>query len=213
MKAYKFFRPERVAPFSDHVWPEDGWVEAAGPLEACRNGVHACHAQHLPYWLMDELWEVELEEEVTESDLKVVARRGRLVQRIDAWDENARAAFAEQCVRHTAAYAIAELRERGAAGAADRLEQAATVADLVERAADARDEAVRVQAGDAATLVDYLTDAAGYSAEGLTAGTAFVAAHAALTHAPPGVADPFGAERDAQARWLVERLGVSADGA
>ena len=61
MKAYKFLRAGRVGAFSGEAWPEDGIIEVDGPLEECRNGVHACRADDLPYWLDDELWEVELD--------------------------------------------------------------------------------------------------------------------------------------------------------
>jgi hypothetical protein len=118
MKAYKFLRPGRVAPFSEVVWPEGGWVEAQGPLEPCRTGVHACRPQHLAYWLAEELWAVELAGESLETDLQVVARRCRLLERVAAWDEAARAEFATECVRRTAGYAAAELREEGPDAAA-----------------------------------------------------------------------------------------------
>ncbi len=77
MIAYKFLQAGRVAPFSGVTWPEDGvYVDATeGPLAACRNGVHGCRVRDLPYWLDDELWEIELDGEVVEDELKLVARR------------------------------------------------------------------------------------------------------------------------------------------
>ena len=61
MIAYKFLRAGRVGPFSAFQWPEpDVWVRAAPELAACRRGIHACRPSDLPWWLADELWEIEL---------------------------------------------------------------------------------------------------------------------------------------------------------
>jgi hypothetical protein len=56
VNAHKFLGPRRAALFSGVTWPEREWVEADGPPETCRAGVHACLPQHLAYWIMDELW-------------------------------------------------------------------------------------------------------------------------------------------------------------
>lgn len=213
MKAYKFFRAGRVAPFSEVVWPEEGWVGADGALETCRSGVHACRLDQIAYWLGEELWEVELEGEVAETDLKVVAPRGRLVRQVRAWDDDARREFAAECVRRAAGYAGAELREQGITAEADVLEQATDIDGFAERAREAGEAAAEAGAGDAVDLAAFVADAAGYANAGDTPGAAFVAAHAARVHAPPGVDDPFAAERQEQARWLVARLGLSGDGA
>ena len=97
MIAYKLLRPGRVALFSGAVWPPPGeWLEATA-VGPCRSGVHAATAAQLPLWLgLGELWEVELDDAVVE-ERKVVARRGRLRHRIEAWDEAARAAFIAAC--------------------------------------------------------------------------------------------------------------------
>ena len=47
----------------------------------------------LPLWLGRELYEIELAGEIVEERTKVVASRGRLLRRIDAWDDAARAAY------------------------------------------------------------------------------------------------------------------------
>lgn len=85
MKAYKALRPGRVAPFSGVTWPEPGsWIE--GDPNACISGVHACATADLPFWLCDELWEVELAGDVVRAGQKLVAPRGRLVRPIEGWD-------------------------------------------------------------------------------------------------------------------------------
>jgi hypothetical protein len=95
--AYKFLREGRVAPFSGVPWPEPGeWLEAE-TVELCRSGVHACRASALPYWLRPELWEVELDGDLLEGELTVVAPRGRLVRRIEAWNRDTERAFGDSC--------------------------------------------------------------------------------------------------------------------
>jgi len=98
MIAYKFLRSGAVAPFSSFAWPTGSpgpWVEAEPHV--CASGIHACRAGDLPYWIGTELWEIELEGTVDEMR-KVVAARGRLLRRIEAWDRAAARAFGESCV-------------------------------------------------------------------------------------------------------------------
>jgi hypothetical protein len=145
--AYKLLRPGRVAPFSGVVWPQPGeWLEAMR-LDPCWSGVHAATRDQLPLWLgLGELWEVELDDAVVE-ERKVVARRGRLRRRIDAWDEAARAAFIAGCA--------AEARRR--------------TADAPALAGYARDLARPIHAADAgfvaARLAEIQDGTAGYDAE------------------------------------------------
>jgi hypothetical protein len=84
MRALKFLREGRVAPYTGFHWPLDEWVEAES-ADPCRDGVHALRAQDLPYWLGRELWEIELGGDVVEQERKVVASRGRLVGRVEGW--------------------------------------------------------------------------------------------------------------------------------
>lgn len=95
MTAYKFLGQERVGPFSGFRWPEREWIEAE--RNVCVTGIHACAVEDLPYWLNAELWEIELEDPARETR-KLVARRGRLVRRIEDWNRETRQTFAESCV-------------------------------------------------------------------------------------------------------------------
>ena len=97
MIAYKFLRSGSVGLFTGYEWRPGEWVDA-GVADPCRVGIHACRVVDLPYWLAAELWEVELDGAVVEEERKVVAPRGRLVRRIDGWDEAAAAEFRESCV-------------------------------------------------------------------------------------------------------------------
>lgn len=97
MTAYKFLRAGRIGPFSGFEWPVGTWVEAEARAQ-CGAGIHACRVADLPFWLLDELWEIELGDEITRGAHKVVAKRGRLVRRVDAWDAEVSTEFAAACV-------------------------------------------------------------------------------------------------------------------
>jgi hypothetical protein len=88
VKAHKFLREGRVGPFTGFRWEPGEWVETRGPV-LCDRGVHACRARALPFWINDELWEVELDGDVVTAERKVVAPRGQLVRRVEAWTEAA----------------------------------------------------------------------------------------------------------------------------
>lgn len=94
MTAYKFLRSGRVAPFSAFEWPLGAWVEAEP--DPCASGIHACTVEDLPYWLNAELWEIELEGP-DRQERKLVAPRGRLTRRVDAWDAAAQLDFRAMC--------------------------------------------------------------------------------------------------------------------
>jgi hypothetical protein len=102
--AYKFLGSGRVGLFSGFAWPVDEWVEVAGPLVPSSRGIHACRVGDLPHWLDQELWIAELEDPILEERRMVVAARGRLVERIVAWDERAAAEFTADCVARGRAY-------------------------------------------------------------------------------------------------------------
>lgn len=114
MIAYKWLRPDGTSVFTRFRWPlPDGgpgeWVEA--PQALCRSGIHACRADDLPYWVGRALYEIELDGPIVEEPTKVVAERGRLLRRIDAWDDALRAAYTRDCADR--AHALA--REAGPA--------------------------------------------------------------------------------------------------
>src|SRR5438067_339454 len=88
MLAWKFFAPGAIAPFTGIRWPAPEGSRSAPWVEGMASpgqGVHACAAEHLPYWFDEELWEVELDGPVTREVRQLIARRGRLVSRVDDW--------------------------------------------------------------------------------------------------------------------------------
>jgi hypothetical protein len=98
--AYKFLRPDGTSVFTRFRWdlPHDGpgrWVDAA--VDPCRSGIHACRASDLPYWIAPALYELELDGDVVQHRTKLVASRGRLLRRVEAWDDGLRDAFTRRC--------------------------------------------------------------------------------------------------------------------
>jgi hypothetical protein len=82
--------------------------------DPCATGIHACALAALPYWLDEELWEIELAGPVEQTAKKLVAPRGRLLRRIEAWDDAAKAEFVLACKAR-----IAARTDAGAAFAGD----------------------------------------------------------------------------------------------
>jgi hypothetical protein len=103
--AHKFLAGDAVGIFSRYRWAVGEWVEAE--LDPCRTGVHACRPSDLPYWIGPELYEVELDGEILEQSLKVVASRARLTRRIDAWNDETREAYSQMCIARAAELAAA----------------------------------------------------------------------------------------------------------
>ena len=149
MKALKFLLADRVGLFSGFRWPVGEWVEA-DQWATCKAGVHACDPRDLPFWLLDELWEIELGEPVERGRHKLVARRGILVRRVDGWDSRAGEDFGRACV------------ERVRALAGRRPEAAGHLSDLDAWAAHVRPAAV---ASLAARAYEAVEGGEGYEAE------------------------------------------------
>ncbi|HKU43035.1 MAG TPA: hypothetical protein VJR89_32975 [Polyangiales bacterium] len=110
MIALKFMRSGARSLFAGQSWPRPSaatpgaWLETGpGPLVPCKNGLHACRIEDLAFWIADELWQVELDAECISAPDALVARRARLVRRIERWDASqARGQFAERCVARAA---------------------------------------------------------------------------------------------------------------
>jgi hypothetical protein len=105
VRAYKFLAADGSGVFSRFRWslPDGGpgaWAESE--VDPCRTGIHACRRVDLPYWLAPSLYEIELDGDVEEQALKVVATRGRLLRRIDTWDDEARGAYVQKCIARAA---------------------------------------------------------------------------------------------------------------
>jgi hypothetical protein len=103
--AFKFTRPGARSPFTGFEWPVGDWVEAEGEVGLCANGIHACRVAALPRWLDDELWRIELEDVAEEREGVMIARRARLLERIEAWDAETSRELARSCVARALEFA------------------------------------------------------------------------------------------------------------
>ncbi len=101
MIAYKFLRPDATSIFTAFGWPlpdggqPGGWIDAA--VDPCRSGIHACRPSELPLWIGQALYQIELAGEIIEQRWKLVASRGRLVRRIERWNDQLRGAYTRMC--------------------------------------------------------------------------------------------------------------------
>jgi hypothetical protein len=206
--AYKFLCAGGVGPFSRYAWPlpRDGrpgaWVIAAADAVPCRTAVHACRVGDLPWWLQDELWEVELDGEVSAGRHKVMAPRGRLLGRVAGWDAGCAQRFADACAMRARDHAALALERAGAPELGAALRAALGTRELLDAArpvAAAAPEPARVPAAMAA-------DAARRALGGAAVVTAYIAAHAAARVDGAAAHD---AERAGQADWLRGALSLA----
>ncbi len=207
-RCYKFLAAGSRGPLTGYAWPVPAgaapgpWVVAPGEPDVCRNGLHACRPAQLPFWLHDELWEVELGDPVLEHAGVLVGGRARLLHRLGGWDRSTALDFARACVWRARRRAVAALRAAGRTADADGLEQAADLDEVTARAESA------AAGGPASLAAGYLRDAVAFSVTSpVTAG--FIAARlarAAERTDPEGAA---ASERAEQARWLTDRLQLT----
>ena len=129
MKAWKFTQANGET-YGGFAWPlpHDGepgeWVEvgkrakeALTADDLCSGRVlHATDAAHLLDWLNAEMYEIEIDEirGVIVAD-KIGFRRGRLVRRIEAWNERTARLFACDCAEDALQYADPKHRDTLAA--------------------------------------------------------------------------------------------------
>jgi hypothetical protein len=108
MVAYKFLGSGRRSVLGGFRWPHDDWVETEGLSSPAPPGVHACRLGDLPYWLAEELWRVELAGPMRQDEHRVFARRGRLLDQVLAWDEQAASEFARACEARSGGLGVAD---------------------------------------------------------------------------------------------------------
>ena len=198
--AYKFLRPGAVGPFSRRTWPAGEW----------QDGIYACDAPHLPLWIWEELWEVELDGEVTTRGHKLHAPRGRAVRPIAAWSDTTARAFAREAARAGARLAAGPLRAAGQPHAAALFDDAFDLRAVRDTTRDLWGELP----ADVQRPVGMASDGA---RRALVAGAAldpYVVAHgaavagyiAAMTALRVGGRAAHDAERERQADWLTGAL-------
>jgi hypothetical protein len=201
--AYKFLRSGRIGPFSGFQWPDPGvWVREPQDLAACKRGVHACRPSDLPWWVADELWEIELDGQVQTDAHKIVAPAGRLRSHIEAWTPACAQEYADACAWRAHERAAQALTRAGHRHEAHELATCQTLDDVLVAA---RQLAENIP--EARIILTIAGDGAFRALTGPPPTSAYIAAHAA---GRIDGADGYAAERAWQSRWLVERLGLQA---
>jgi hypothetical protein len=204
----KFLRQGMVSPFTSFRWstkPEE-WVRADQTVP-CTTGFHACRRRDLPYWLNDELWEIELAQPVIEAAHKVLAIQARLLHRVESWTSDTALALAEACVGRTVLHAVDELQAAGFAEQATRL--AGTPPGGLSRVSRDIMESVHDRVASRLTrLCGYVDDASQLVGVYPTATIAYIAARAANQRSGPPNTDLYTMERDWQAQWLSDALDL-----
>jgi hypothetical protein len=204
MIAYKFLRSSRTGLFSAFQWPGPGvWVDTAGDLATCKRGIHACRPSDLPWWLAEELWEIELNGDVQADEHKIIAPSGRLRSQIEGWTPACAQGYADACAWRARERAVQGLTRAGHPHAARRL---ATCETLDEALIAARQLADDIR--ETRIILTIAGDGAFRALTGVPPASAYIAAHAAMRL--DGIAG-YAAERAWQSHWLVQRLGLRAD--
>jgi hypothetical protein len=189
--AHKFLAEGAVAPFTAFQWPPPGqWVGA--PADRAEVWVHACRRRDLPYWLDDELWSLELAGPIEETRYQIASPRARLVARVTAWDVAVGWEYARACALRARDLALPHLPPalRDALASAKDLE---AISDAARAEPGSRAAAVVADAADNARLIGPQT-------------TSYIAC--TLASSLGGGLVAFEAERERQASWLAERLGL-----
>jgi hypothetical protein len=231
---YKFTAAGGQSPYGRGVWHPGKWRTVKPPLKPCSHGLHYCRPQqHLVGWLNAELWTFEDGGETLDGGDKMVTTRGRILERVETWNDRTARLFAADCAAdvlhlipesHREPFSAAiDTARRFANGEASDGERAAAwdaAGDAVWAAAwaaarDAAWAAAWAAAGDAAWAAAWAAarDAAWAAARDAARDAAWAAAWAAAGDAARAAAWAAGedaagdAARDAQTRRLLAVIG------
>ena len=78
-------------------WRKGRWRSVKGDLVACERGLHLVTRDQIINWLGPAIWEAEVDGELIDAGEKVVARRARVVRRLNTWNETTARLFAADC--------------------------------------------------------------------------------------------------------------------
>jgi hypothetical protein len=208
--AHVFLRRGAEDPLRGFTWPAPGkWVESEAGQHA--EVVGGLRREDLPYWLDDELWEVELAGLIVTSGHRLLAERARLRRRVEAWTDAVAWDLVAVCAHRVRDRAIEALQSAGRRTEATTLEACADLPAL-EAAANG---VAALGGDDVSRLAGFTADVAYYARDAgrpaRAAGVAaYIAAHALAggERTAPGYDQRFDAERQWQADWLVTRLAL-----
>lgn len=128
LAALKWLREGAVDPDDSFEWSADGWLGE----ETSFGMVYAVGPEGLAEGVNDELWVVELSDPIgialsaeqrshggphvfEVSERRVLARRGRLLRRVESWDPDVALEFASECARRVALRVCQSLSDSTAA--------------------------------------------------------------------------------------------------
>ena len=203
MIALKFLRAGRVGRFSGFRWPQAGlWVRPPADGSACRHGVHACRVEDLPWWLDEELWEIELEGDVIIGRHKLLAPAGRLVSRVDAWTPGLANDYGVACGWRARDHAVRALDRAARPAAAAALLACTTLDEVLTTARRLLEDSPAQRIS-----LTMAGDGAFRAISGAPPTSAYIAAHAAR-HVDGG--SGYATERAWQSNWLSTHLALDA---
>jgi hypothetical protein len=96
---YKVLDGGRACHGGNGEWRKGRWRSVRGELVPCVNGLHLCRPQDLVTWLGPQIWVAEIPDGVEQVDggNKLVVRKARVVERVEAWNERTARLFACDC--------------------------------------------------------------------------------------------------------------------
>ena len=100
MTAYKVLGTRQESHHSGTGrWVKNRWRTVDGPLIPCENGIHYCRRDQLVRWLGPTIWLFEdgTPDETLDAGDKMVTRKGRIVERVETWNETTVRLFAADC--------------------------------------------------------------------------------------------------------------------
>lgn len=211
--AWKFLDERSTGLFSRFAWPTPdtaaspgAWV-VAGDVLPCSAGVHACRIDDLSWWMSAQLWEIELDGRIVDDDRKVVAERGRLTRRIEAW-QSIGEELSVWTVWRVRDHVVSMLDALGDARAAE-LQGATTVAELAG-VADRLGTGLDMPAGvGLAQIVDIVGDVPHPILTCHDAARAAGHCASAIDRSAATFTAAFAAERIEQSRWIARRLALA----
>jgi hypothetical protein len=109
---YKVLKNGRSCYGGGGQWTPNRNRYVRGKVVACQHGIHYCRGAQLLNWLGPELWLFEDRgDKHDDRDDKCVTNRGRITERIEAWNEEVARLFAVDCARAVIRYARDDQRE------------------------------------------------------------------------------------------------------
>ena len=88
------------------TWQKGRWRSVKGEIVPSSNGIHYCKPEHLVRWLGPTSWVFEdgSPDETVDAGDKLVTRKGRIVERVETWNDRTVRLFAADCAETALVY-------------------------------------------------------------------------------------------------------------